>query len=74
MVAPTLPSAPQGGDPLGPNDPVLVTSAGTPRSRHNLCQDVVNAVVARASRLAEGRGTQPCRSGSPEYEYRGARI
>ena len=54
----------------GPNDPVFVTSAGTARSRHNLRQDVVDAVVARASRLAEGRGTQPLPIGITPHKLR----
>ena len=43
----------------GPDDPVFVTSAGKPRSRHNIRQDVVDAVVAHANRLVEVRGL-PC--------------
>ena len=43
----------------GPDDPVLVTSTGKPRSRHNLRQDVVEAVVAHANRLVDERGLQP---------------
>jgi integrase len=42
-----------------PDDPVFVTSTGKPRTRHNLRQDVVDAVVARAHKLVEEGGLQP---------------
>ncbi|MHB8659928.1 MAG: hypothetical protein ACYC91_18690 [Solirubrobacteraceae bacterium] len=40
----------------GPDDRVFVTSSGKPRSRHNLRQDVVDAVMIHANRLVEERG------------------
>jgi len=42
-----------------PDDPVFVTSSGKARSRHNLRQDVVDAVVSHANRLVDERGLQP---------------
>jgi integrase len=49
-----------------PNDPVFVTSAGTARSRHNLRQDVVDAVVACAPMGSpRSMARSPSRSGSP---------
>jgi integrase len=47
------------GERTGPNEPVFVTSSGKPRSRHNIRQDVVDAVVAHANKLVEARGLQP---------------
>jgi integrase len=52
------------------NDPVFVTSAGTPRSRHNLRQDVVDAAVAHAHRLVEERGLQPLPLGITAHKLR----
>jgi hypothetical protein len=43
----------------GPDDPVFVASPGKPRSRHNIRQDIVEAVVAHAERLVQERGAQP---------------
>jgi integrase len=54
----------------GPDDPVFVTSSGTPRSRHNLRQDVVDAVVAHANRLVEERGLQPLPLGITAHKLR----
>jgi integrase len=54
----------------GPDDPVFVTAAGKPRSRHNLRQDVVDAVVARADKLAEERGLQPLPRGITPHKLR----
>jgi integrase len=54
----------------GPDDSVFVTSTGKPRSRHNLRQDVVDAVVARAHRLVEERGLQPFPLGISPHKLR----
>jgi integrase len=54
----------------GPNDPVLVTAAGTARSRHNLRQDVVDAAVVHAHRLVEERGMQPLPLGITPHKLR----
>jgi integrase len=54
----------------GPDDPVFVTSRGQPRSRHNLRHDVVNAVVAHASRLVEEHGLQPVPLGITPHKLR----
>jgi len=54
----------------GPDDPVFVTSAGSPRSRHNLCHDVVEAVVAHANKLVEERGLQPLPIGITPHKLR----
>jgi integrase len=50
----------------GPDDPVFVTSSGKPRSRHNLRQDVVDAVMT-PTRTAWLRSVacSRCRSASP---------
>ena len=53
-----------------PDDPVFVTSAGKPRSRHNIRQDVVDAVVAHAHRLVEERGLQPLPLGITAHKLR----
>src|SRR6201994_2968302 len=52
------------------DDPVFVTSAGRPRSRHNLRQDVVDAVVAHANTLVEERGLQPLPLGITPHRLR----
>ena len=54
----------------GPDDPVFVTSAGKPRSRHNIRQDVVEAVVARANKLVGDRGLQPLPLGITPHKLR----
>jgi Phage integrase family len=54
----------------GPDDSVFVTAAGRPRSRHNLRQDVVDAAVAHAHRLAEERGLQPLPLGITPHKLR----
>jgi integrase len=54
----------------GPDDPVFVTSTGKPRSRHNLRQDVVDAVVARANKLVAERGAQPLPLGITPHKLR----
>jgi integrase len=53
-----------------PNDPVFVTSTGKPRSRHNLRQDVVDAVVAHANKRVEERGAQPLPLGITPHKLR----
>jgi integrase len=54
----------------GPDDPVFVTSGGNQRSRHNIRQDVVDAVVAHANKLAEQRGLQPLPLGITPHKLR----
>ena len=54
----------------GPSDPVFVTATGVARSRHNLRQDVVDAAVVTANRLAEERGTQPLPLGITPHKLR----
>lgn len=54
----------------GAHDPVFFTAAGTPRSRHNLRQDVVGTSVAHADRLAEERGLQPLPLGITPHKLR----
>jgi len=54
----------------GPDDPVFVTSSGKPRSRHNIRQDVVDAVVAHAHRLVDERGLQPLPVGITPHKLR----
>ena len=54
----------------GPNDPVFVTTTGVARSRHNLRQDVVDAAVVTANRLAEERGIQPLPLGITPHKLR----
>jgi integrase len=54
----------------GPDDPVFVTSTGKPRSRHNIRQDIVEAVVAHAERLVEQRGAQPLPLGITPHKLR----
>jgi integrase len=54
----------------GPEDPVFVTSSGKPRSRHNLRQDVVEAVVTHAHRLVDERGLQPLPLGITPHKLR----
>ena len=54
----------------GADDPVFVTATGTPRSRHNLRQDVVDAVVARADKLVEERGLRPLPVGITPHKLR----
>jgi integrase len=54
----------------GPTDPVFVTATGVARSRHNLRQDVVDAVVATANRHAEERGIQPLPLGITPHKLR----
>ena len=54
----------------GAHDPVFVTATGTPRSRHNLRQDVVDTSVAHAHRLAEERGLQPLPLGITPHKLR----
>ena len=53
-----------------PNDPVFVTATGRARSRHNLRQDVVDASVAHAHRLADERGVQPLPLGITPHKLR----
>ena len=48
---------------------MFVTASGA-RSRHNLRQDVVDAVVTTANRLAEERGTQPLPLGITPHKLR----
>ena len=54
----------------GPDDPVFVTSSGKSRSRHNLRQDVVDAVMTHANRLVEERGLQPMPLGITPHKLR----
>jgi integrase len=54
----------------GPNGPVFVTSAGRARSRDNLRNDIVDAVVAHANRLVEERGLQPLPLGITPHKLR----
>ena len=54
----------------GPDDPVFVTSTGKPRSRHNLRQDVVDAVMTHANRLVEQHGLQPLPLGITPHKLR----
>ena len=54
----------------GPDDPVFVTSSGKPRSRHNIRQDVVDAVVAHANRLVDERGLRPLPLGITAHKLR----
>jgi integrase len=54
----------------GPDDPVFVTSSGKPRSRHNLRQDVVDAVMIHANRLVEQPGLQPLPLGITPHKLR----
>lgn len=49
---------------------MFVTSAGKPRSRHNLRHDVVDAIVAHASRLIDKRGVQPLPLGITPHKLR----
>ena len=53
-----------------PDDPVFVTATGRPRSRHNLRQDVVEAVVHRAEGLQAERGAQPLPHGVSPHKLR----
>ena len=57
-------------DRTAPDDPVFLTAAGTPRSRHNLRQDVVDAAVAHAHRLVQERGAQPLPLGITPHKLR----
>ena len=57
-------------DRTGPDDPVLVTSAGRPRSRDNLRKDVVEAAVSQANRLVAERGLQPLPLGITPHKLR----
>jgi integrase len=54
----------------GPDDPVFVTSSGSARSRHNIRQDVVDAVVAHANRLVDERGLRPLPLGITAHKLR----
>ena len=51
-------------------DPVFTTSTGTPRSRHNLRQDVVEPVGRPRAKLAEERGLQPLPLGITPHKLR----
>lgn len=53
-----------------PDDPVFATATGRPRSRHNLRQDVVEAVVHRAEQLQAERGRQPLPHGITPHKLR----
>ena len=57
-------------DRAGPDDPVFVTSTGKPRSRHNIRQDIVDAVVAHTNKLVEERGLQPLPLGITPHKLR----
>ena len=54
----------------GPDDPVFVTSTGKPRSRHNLRQDVVDAVVD--PREPARRGARPAAPAARDHPAQAA--
>jgi integrase len=54
----------------GSDHPVFVTATGKPRSRHNLRQDVVDPVDARANKLVEECGLQPLPLGLTPHKLR----
>jgi integrase len=57
------------GLPTGPDDPVLLTSTGRPRDRHNL-RKLLAAVVKRAEELIAERGSQPLPLGITPHKLR----
>jgi integrase len=54
----------------GTDHSVFVTATGRPRSRHNLRQDVIEAVVRRAEEVQAGRGGQPLPLGITPHKLR----
>jgi integrase len=58
------------GLPTGPDDPVLITSKGNARDRHNLRKDIVAPVVRRAEELLAERGAQPLPLGITPHKLR----
>ena len=58
------------GLPTGPDDPVLMTSTGKARDRHNLRKDIVASVVRRAEELSAERGAQPLPLGITPHKLR----
>jgi len=58
------------GLPTGPDDPVLITSTGKARDRHNLRKDIVAPVVRRAEELLAERGAQPLPLGITPHKLR----
>jgi integrase len=58
------------GLPTGPDDPVLITSTGKARDRHNLRKDIVAPVVRRAEELLAERGGQPLPVGITPHKLR----
>jgi integrase len=57
------------GLPTGPDDPVLLTSTGRPRDRHNL-RKLLAAVVKRADEIIAERGGQPLPHGITPHKLR----
>jgi integrase len=60
----------QEGLPTGPADPLLITTTGKPRDRHNVRQRVVAPVVAEAECLLAQRGGQPLPQGISPHKLR----
>jgi integrase len=58
------------GLPTGADDPVLLTSTGKARDRHNLGKDVVAPVVHRAEELLAERRAQPLPKGITPHKLR----
>lgn len=54
----------------GADDPVFLTATGRPRSRDNIRQDVVEAVVRRAEEIQAARGAQPLPLGISPHKLR----
>ncbi len=57
------------GLPTSPDDPVLLTSTGSPRDRHNL-RKLLASVVKRAEMLITDRGGQPLPHGITPHKLR----
>jgi integrase len=53
-----------------PEDPVFVTSGGKTRDRHNLRQQVLAPVIARAEQMLAQRGGQPLPAGITPHKLR----
>jgi integrase len=58
------------GLPTGPDDPVLITSQGNARDRHNLRKDIVAPVLRRAEELLAARDGQPLPRGITPHKLR----
>lgn len=54
----------------GPDDPILVTSGGKARDRHNLRQHVLAPAIARAEQILDERGEQPLLAGITPHKLR----